>query len=579
VTINAGTLDLSANVVIGTLAGAAGTIANNSTTTTNELTVTNTSTYSGLIADGSGGGGLSLFVAGGTLLLNGDNTYSGGTIVGSGATLGVGNIPAQPGTGGIIASNGSTIYLSSASSAGTGVPNNITTVDNAVVSFTSGETADAVSGQFYGSALATNLFYGNMSTSGAFSFSNFLGTAIFTNAETRFYYAGNCGGDNTTFLLVNSGGLFARDSVDIIHLGALEGNGEITAPSDSIPGNYWIGGKGIDTTFSGSITGSNNIVKIGPGTLTLNGGVFTNVYTPDGFTYYTNLVVTNNEVDYLGYTTISNGVLALVVPACLTNFPTPITLASASAVLDASQMGYISNEYDSDGVTVTNQALVTNGLFEVISGQTLAGLGTIRAGKVMLDAGSILDVGLPTGVLTATNKIELGGAITTSLDSTNSPNSGELAAQIFTIDPTATLIVSNAGPALVNGDTFTLFSKGVSAFAAGSVTLPPTDPTGTTNYVWQNNLASSGTIQLISGGLPPVATTSTNITFSVSGNTLSLSWPANYTGWYLQMQTNSLSTGLSTNWVDVPGSSAINSTNITIDPAIPAVFYRLSLQP
>ncbi len=575
-TINAGTLDVGADVVVSTLTGAAGTIANDSTATTNILTVTNSSTFSGLIVDGSGGGGLSLFAAAGTLQLNGANTYSGGTILASGATLGVGNGPAQPGTGGIIASNGSTIFLSSASSASSGLPNSITTVDNASVSFTSGETADAISGQFNGSASATNVFYGNLTINGAYSFSNFLGTAVFTNAETRFYYTGACGGDNTTFVLVNNGGIFARDAVDIIHLGALTGNGEITGPSVSFPANYWIGAKGLNTTFSGAITGSNNLVKVGTGTLTLNGGVFTNISTPDGFNYVTNLVVTNNEVDYEGYTTISNGVLALVAPTCLTNFPTPITLASATAVLDASQMGYISNEYAADSVTITNQALETNGLFEVISGQTLAGLGTIRASKVMLDAGSILNVGLPTGVLTITNKIELAGAVTESLDSTNSPASGELAALSFTIDPTAILVVSNLGPALATGATFTLFNQAVSGFA--SVTLPATDPTDTTNYIWQNNLAVDGTIKLTSGGVNPVNPNPTNLVFSVSGNTLNLSWPADHTGWYLQMQTNSLATGLSTNWVDVPGSQLINATNMAVDPTKPVVFYRLSLQ-
>jgi fibronectin-binding autotransporter adhesin len=72
-----------------------------------------------------------------------------------------------------------------------------------------------------------------------------------------------------------------------------------------------------------------------------------------------------------------------------------------------------------------------------------------------------------------------------------------------------------------------------------------------------------------------VATNPTNVTFSVSGNTLSLSWPSSHLGWVLQSQTNSLSTGLSTNWVDVAGSGSMTSTNITIDPTRPTQFYRL----
>lgn len=60
-----------------------------------------------------------------------------------------------------------------------------------------------------------------------------------------------------------------------------------------------------------------------------------------------------------------------------------------------------------------------------------------------------------------------------------------------------------------------------------------------------------------------------------AGGTLKLAWLADYLGWILQSQTNSLNTGLSTNWVDVPGSSAITQTNITIDSAKPLMFFRL----
>ena len=73
-----------------------------------------------------------------------------------------------------------------------------------------------------------------------------------------------------------------------------------------------------------------------------------------------------------------------------------------------------------------------------------------------------------------------------------------------------------------------------------------------------------------------ISTAPTNIVASVSGNTLTLSWPADHLGWKLQVQTNSLSAGLGTNWITVPGSDAVISTNITINPANGAVFYRLT---
>lgn len=72
-----------------------------------------------------------------------------------------------------------------------------------------------------------------------------------------------------------------------------------------------------------------------------------------------------------------------------------------------------------------------------------------------------------------------------------------------------------------------------------------------------------------------IASNPTNITFSVTGNTLKLTWPGDHLGWILQAQTNGLGTGLSNNWFDVSGSSSATNANITVSPASPSVFYRL----
>jgi len=75
-----------------------------------------------------------------------------------------------------------------------------------------------------------------------------------------------------------------------------------------------------------------------------------------------------------------------------------------------------------------------------------------------------------------------------------------------------------------------------------------------------------------------IATNPTNILFSVTGSTLSLSWPADHTGWRLLVQTNHLQNGLSANpndWMTVPGSTGVDSTNFLINPALPAEFYQL----
>ena len=62
---------------------------------------------------------------------------------------------------------------------------------------------------------------------------------------------------------------------------------------------------------------------------------------------------------------------------------------------------------------------------------------------------------------------------------------------------------------------------------------------------------------------------------TVSGGNLSLTWPADHTGWRLEVQTNSLSSGLGTNWVTWPNSTGTNAVSIPVNPTNPSVFFRL----
>lgn len=76
-----------------------------------------------------------------------------------------------------------------------------------------------------------------------------------------------------------------------------------------------------------------------------------------------------------------------------------------------------------------------------------------------------------------------------------------------------------------------------------------------------------------------VNTNPTNIVTSVSGNQLTLSWPADHTGWELQAQTNGLGAGLGANWVPVTGSTTVNQLVVPMNPANGTVFYRLVYPP
>lgn len=572
VNINNGTLDLAANVLIGTLGGSGGAIANNATSTTNALVTANNGTANAIIVDGSGGGGVKVLVASGTLQLNGNNTYSGGTIVSAGAGLAFGGGAANAGTGGVTLSNNATIRQVNAGVGASAPGNTFTTADGATATFSSGNTGNNYVGQFVGGATATNIFANaNMSIGGTLSFANFLGTVIISNGFARMGpNTGFMGGDNTTFIFMNGGGMFTRDA-GTVRLGALFGNGGIGNPSNP-SGNFWIGGKGIDCEFSGAITGSNNIVKTGAARLTLDGYPFT--LNTDNTTY-TNYLYTGSPTTYLGSTTVSNGVLALSVPNNLNTSPN-ITLAGSGAVLDAANMGYITNFTDTHGA---NSALITNGVFEVLATtpagapQTLNGFGTIR-GSLVAHAGSTLNPGnitgliangTGTGVLYVTNTASILGAVNMRLNRTNAVSADEINAAGFTIDAGATLVVTNVGPTFQGGEVFQLFNHPVS-FA--TVTLPIV----TSPFSLTNKLAIDGTLAVL-GSL--VNTTPTNLIATVSGNVLTLTWPADHTGWHLQLQTNSLATGLYTNWVTLPGSDLVNTTNLTINPATGSVFYRM----
>jgi hypothetical protein len=89
--------------------------------------------------------------------------------------------------------------------------------------------------------------------------------------------------------------------------------------------------------------------------------------------------------------------------------------------------------------------------------------------------------------------------------------------------------------------------------------------------VWNTNtLTTDGTLRVSTAGPSGPGT----ITNSISGNTLNLTWPAGQ-GWRLEGQTNSVSTGLTTNgWGTVTGG-VDGGISITINPANPTVFYRL----
>jgi autotransporter-associated beta strand protein len=203
------------------------------------------------------------------------------------------------------------------------------------------------------------------------------------------------------------------------------------------------------------------------------------------------------------------------------------------------------------------------------SAGTLAGSGTV-AGPAVVQSGATIgagDAGAIPGTLTLNGGLTLNGDVAIRINKLLA-QSNDLVSVTGSLanTGTGTITVTNVGPTLAVGDTFTIFSAAVT----GGNTLTVTG--GGAN--WNNHLAVDGSIQvqsIISG----VLSYPTNIGFTVSGNSLTITWPPDHLGWELAAQTNTLATGLGKNWVTNYGTAGVTSTNLTINPANAAVFYKL----
>jgi autotransporter-associated beta strand protein len=290
------------------------------------------------------------------------------------------------------------------------------------------------------------------------------------------------------------------------------------------------------------VSGSNAMTFSGPVTLNGNDGLGspTNRFFQIANTALTTLsgVISDSGLGY-GLVKTGNGTLALSSTETYTG-PTLITNGTLQ----------VNGQLGSGSVTVATNAM-------------LSGTGTVN-GPVTALAGGILAPGHSIGTLTVNNNVSFAGNLGIEVNKSLSPASDNIVVSGTLINSGAgTVSVTNLGPALAQGDTFALFNKPV----VNGVSLTVTGA----NVIWTNKLAVDGTIAVAS----VIATNPTNITFSVSGNTLTLSWPADHTGWLLQAQTNAINVGIGTNWNVVSGSGSANQYITTINRANGSVFYRL----
>lgn len=192
-------------------------------------------------------------------------------------------------------------------------------------------------------------------------------------------------------------------------------------------------------------------------------------------------------------------------------------------------------------------------------GGTLAGNGII-AGAVFIESGAALSPGgASPGRLTVNNGVNLSGVTAIDVDKANGTNDVIVAT---TINYGGTLNITDLGGGLVPGDTFQIVTAGAHSGDFASIIGSPG-----LNLGWEFNPAI-GVLTVISVGVEPPT-----LVYSQTGSTLSFSWTE--VGYKLQAQTNSLSTGLTSDWQDYPGGD-VSPVLVDVDAASGAVFFRLA---
>lgn len=225
--------------------------------------------------------------------------------------------------------------------------------------------------------------------------------------------------------------------------------------------------------------------------------------------------------------------------------------------------GFLSLSSDLSGVTND---------FTVNSGATLRG-GAIIGGNVTIKSGGIYYPG------SASNNI---GTSSMLKDLTFEPG----ALMIATINPDLAVSNSsvNVSGTLTYGGTLVIYSIGhTNALQAGQTfrIFPPGGVGSFSSTNFNSIETQPGTTVSFNDGLVTVeATAAPTLGIQrLGGDALQIDWTSSF--YKLQLQTNALAKGLSTNWVDFtpPMTNLQASVTVTNAPTIPATFFRLAPKP
>jgi hypothetical protein len=368
----------------------------------------------------------------------------------------------------------------------------------------------------------------------------------------RDVFLGN--GESGVFNVAGSGLVALPGSSNGFRVGANAGTGAVfQAGGQILLTNTDLNIGGLFSPAVGQMTISNgttlaNRVFVGgqgggTGTLEMDGGL---------------LVASNLQVNATSQVTFNQGTLQTQSSTVLNNVAFQVGDGTHSAV------------YQLLGGT----NLFLNGLRLAANG-TLAGSGTVT-GAVTTASGSTIAPGSASsiGFLSFSNSLALSGTnamkVTHSMFAAGPTNDVLNVRGALTLG--GTLNVTLLGSFFAAGDTFKLYTASAGISGVFAVTNLPALPGG---LGWDTTNLANGILHIIAVVNP----NPTNLLFTRNAGNLMLSWPPDHTGWRLLVQTNPPGVGLNPNtnaWFTVPGSSSVNSENITINPAAGTVFYRMA---
>ncbi len=495
-------------------------------------------TISGVISDGGNGYGITKI--GGntsTLILTGPNTYSGGTTISNG-TVQIGNsavVGTLPGNV-LLASNTANISFA--------VPTNQTATYNGVVSGLG--------------SLEVNNIGGTLFLNGANTFTN----SVNVNAGALWITNVAALGTGPKNIILDNGTAGHPE----LHLNGTNGN--ILVPATFGWLLSWVGG-GSSPGVLINEAGTNEI----DGTITLaSGGGGSAIIVNGGSLDLTGAIAPSTTLRPLYFGGAGNGlVTGPITDGSGANTLTVVTKQGAGTWTFAGANTYVSNTLVSAGTLLVNGSLTGPGSVTVQANAILGGGGSI-AGPVTVQANGTLAPGT-NGISTLTlgGNLALNGNLYVKLNNSLAQSNDMVAVSgTPSCNGAGTVTLTNLGPALVAGNTFKVFSQAIPG--AGTLTLQPASPG--TGLSWTNNLAVDGTIGVVAS----LSTSPVTLTAVQSANSLTLSWPADHTGWRLLVQTANLANGVSSNtndWTTVSGSTGVDTVTITLDPTKPAEFYRL----